>query len=121
MTKKKCFLIINRKGPYGSPYGRDALDVALVAATFNQHVRLLYMDDGVYQLLKNQNPTAISQKNSSKILPLLEMYEITEVYVERESLEARNLDQEDLAIPIQLISSSEAGALIDQSQILMGF
>lgn len=121
MAATKRFLIINRRAPYGSPCGRDALDIALVAATFNQHTSLLYMDDGVYQLLKNQDSTAICQKNSSRVLPMLEMYDISNIYVERKSLEARNLKKEDLTIPVQLICSSEVGALIEHNQVLLGF
>ncbi len=121
MSISKQFLIINRKAPYGRSYGRDAIDVALVAATFNQPTSLLYMDDGVYQLLKNQAPDLINQKNSSKILPMLEMYDINNIYVECESLAMRNLAECDLAIVVKMISSKEVGELIEQHQVLLGF
>jgi len=117
----KSFLFINRRAPYGSSHAREALDATLMAAAFNQRVSLLFMDDGVYQLLANQNSTGIAQKNLSQSLPMLEMYEVKDIYVERESLKARNLSVSDLVLPVQAIDSFETGKLIESQSVVLGF
>jgi len=121
MSDNKSFLIVNRKAPFGSAFAKEALDVGLIAAAFGQKLSLLFMDDGVYQLLKNQNPSDINQKNSSQTLPMLEMYDVKDIYVEAESLQARNLQSEDLLISVQIIDSQATAELIDQQDILLNF
>lgn len=121
MAETKSFLIVNRKAPFGSAFAKEALDVGLIAAAFGQQLSLLFMDDGVYQLLKQQNPSDIKQKNSSQTLPMLEMYDVKDIFVEAESLQARNLQENDLLIPVQVIDSLSAAKLMDQQDILLNF
>jgi len=117
----KSFLIVNRKAPYGSAFAKEALDVGLIAAAFGQQLAMLFMDDGVYQLLKQQDPKDINQKNSSQTLPMLELYDVKDIYVEAASLQVRNLQTEDLLIPVQVIDSHAAAKLMDQQDILLNF
>lgn len=121
MNENKSFLIVNRKAPYGSAFAKEALDVGLIAAAFGQQLSLLFMDDGVYQLLKHQNPDEIKQKNSSQTLPMLDMYDVKDIYVEAQSLQDRNLQEHDLLIPVQIIDSQAAADLLDQHDILLNF
>jgi tRNA 2-thiouridine synthesizing protein C len=121
MSETKSFLIVNRKAPYASAFAKEALDVALIAAAFGQQLSILFMDDGVYQLLKQQDPSGINQKNSSQTLPMLDMYDIKDIYVEAASLQARNLHTEDLLIPVQVIDSQAAAGLMDRHNILLNF
>ena len=117
----KSFLIVNRKAPYGSAFAKEALDVGLIAAAFGQQLAMLFMDDGVYQLLKQQDPSGINQKNSSQTLPMLDMYDVKDIFVEAASLQARNLQVDDLLIPVQVINSQAAAKLMDQQDILLNF
>ena len=121
MSNSKSFLIVNRKAPFGSAFAKEALDVGLIAAAFGQQLSLLFMDDGVYQLLRNQDPSDINQKNSSQTLPMLEMYDVKDIYVEAESLQARNLHSDDLLISVQVIDSLATAKLIDEQDILLNF
>jgi len=121
METSKTILIVNRKAPFGSAFAKEALDVGLIAAAFGQKLGMLFMDDGVYQLLKQQDPADINQKNSSQTLPMLEMYDVKEVYVEAESLQARNLSAADLLIPVDIIDSQTTSELLEQQDILLNF
>lgn len=121
MSDVKSFLVVNRKAPYSTSFSKETLDVALMAAVFNQKTSLLYMDDGIYQLLKEQDPGDINHKNSSQSLPMLEMYEVKDIYVEKESLEARGLTEQDLVIPVQVTDSNAIAELIQQQDVVLGF
>lgn len=94
--ESKKFMYINRKAPYGTIYAWESLEVVLIGAAFEQDVSLAFMDDGVYQLTKGQDTTGIGMKNFSPTYSALGDYEVTKIYVDKESLEERGLSLDDL-------------------------
>ena len=65
----KKFMFVNRKAPYGTIYALESLEVVLITATFDQDVSLVFLDDGVYELVKGQDTKGIGIKNHSQDLP----------------------------------------------------
>lgn len=96
MSEVKKFLYVNRKAPYGTIYALESLEVVLIGAAFDQDVSLAFLDDGVFQLTRGQNTEAIGVKNFSPTFRALGDYDVTKLYVERESLEERGLSEGDL-------------------------
>lgn len=96
MSETKKFLYVNRKAPYGTIYAWEALEVVLIGAAFEQDVSLAFVDDGVFQLTKGQDTAGIAMKNFSPTYSALGDYEVTKIYVEKESLEERGLTLDDL-------------------------
>jgi tRNA 2-thiouridine synthesizing protein C len=92
----KKFLYVNRKAPYGTIYALESLEVVLIGAAFDQDVSLAFLDDGVFQLVKNQNTKEIGVKNFSPTFRALGDYDVTKLFVERESLVERGLSEDDL-------------------------
>lgn len=121
MSDTKSFLIVNRRSPYQTHASKEAVDVALTCAVFNQPTRVLFMDDGVYQLVKQQDPSDIDQKNNAATFPMLEMYDVKSVYVEEVSLVERGLSEQDLMIPVEVISSAQVSELLESQQVVLGF
>jgi len=91
MLNNKSIAIINSKAPYSQTSGKDALDVALIFASFEQKVSLFFQGDGVFQLIKDHDGTAISQKDYLKTFAAFEFYDIEDVYVCQQSLTERSL------------------------------
>lgn len=121
MTSKKL-MIISRQPPYGTSRAREALDVALVAATYDQDVSLVFMDDGVFQLLRNQEPAAIAQKNLAANLSALPLYGVEKIYVHCESLALRQLAPEELMLSdIQLVDSQALRCILREQDQLLSF
>ena len=120
MTTKK-FMFINRKAPYGSIYALESLEVVLISAAFDQDVSLAFIDDGVYQLKKGIQTKGIETKNFSPTYRALEGYDIEKLYVERESLEARGLAEEDLLVDVKVVSSTEMAELMDEMDVMISF
>jgi tRNA 2-thiouridine synthesizing protein C len=56
----------------------------------------MFLDDGVYQLTKGQDTKEVGMKNFSPTYRTLGDYEVKRIYVDRDSLEARGLTQDDL-------------------------
>ncbi|ANE55176.1 sulfurtransferase complex subunit TusC [Methylomonas sp. DH-1] len=106
------FLFVMRRPPHSGVRLAESLDALLTAAAFDQRVAVLWLDDGVLQLLAQQQPESLALKDTSAIFTALELYEVTELYLERESLQERGLVPEDLILPVRLIGRREINALI---------
>ena len=134
MASKK-FIYVNRKAPHGSVYALESLEVVLIGAAFEQDVSLAFIDDGVFQLMQNQDTAGIGAKNFSPTFKALGDYDVSKIYVERESLEARGLTKEDL-MPltwededddweekdsIRVVSSAELGEILEQQDVILNF
>jgi len=117
----KKFMFVNRKAPYGTVYALESLEVVLIAATFDQDVSLVFMDDGVYELAKGQQTKGIGMKNFSPTYRALDGYDVEKLYVERESLQARGLAEEDLLVPVEVLSSAEMADLMQQQDVVLSF
>jgi tRNA 2-thiouridine synthesizing protein C len=119
VTKK--FMYVNRRAPYGTVYALEGLEVVLIGAAFEQDVSVAFVDDGVYQLKKGQDTSGSDMKNFSPTYRALEMYDVEKLYVEKESLDARGLTQEDLLVPVEIIGSAELMELMEQQDVILNY
>ena len=117
----KKFMYVNRRAPHGSIYAQESLEVVLVGAAFEQDVSVVFLDDGVYQIRKDQDTSAIGTKNFSKTFRALEMYDVEKLYVEKESMQARGMTEDDLNVPVEVKSSEEIGRLMEEQDVVLSF
>ena len=135
MSNTKTFVYINRKSPYGSVYALESLEVVLIGAAFEQDVKLVFMDDGVFQLTKNQDPAEIGMKNFSKTYAALGDYDVNQIFVDEESLKQRGLTLDDLQPlvyededddwaekdSIKLVNREQLSDVIESADVLLNF
>jgi tRNA 2-thiouridine synthesizing protein C len=135
MSDTRKFLYVNRKAPYGTIYALESLEVVLIGAAFDQDVSLAFLDDGVLQLTKGQNTQEIGVKNFSPTFRALGDYEVTKLYVEKESLEERGLSEDDLQEityededddweekpSIRIVSRSEMADIMADQDVILSF
>ncbi len=117
----KKFMYVNRRAPHGTIYAQESLEVVLVGAAFDQDVSIVFIDDGVYQIRKDQDTSAIGTKNFSKTFRALEMYDVEKLYVEKESMQARGLTENDLTVPVEVKTSEEIGRLMEEQDVILSF
>lgn len=115
----KRFMYVNRRAPYGTIYALECLEVVLVAAAFDQDVSVVFVDDGVCQLKKNQDTTEIGMKNFSKTYGALDDYDVEKIYVEKESLEARGLTADDLVIPVEVVAAADLRDIMARQDVVI--
>ena len=115
----KRFMYVNRRAPYGTIYALECLEVVLVAAAFDQDVSVVFLDDGVCQLKKNQDTTGIGMKNFSKTYGALDDYDVEKIYVEKESLDERGLTADDLVIPVEVMAAEELRDVMAQQDVVI--
>ena len=117
----KKFMFVNRKAPHGSIYALESLEVVLITAAFDQDVSLVFMDDGVYQLKKQQVTRGIEVKNFSPTYRALEGYDVEKLYVERESMAQRGLTEDDLLVDVTVLDAAELGTLMREQDVVLSF
>ena len=131
----KKFMYVNRRAPHGTIYAWESLEVVLIGAAFDQDVSVAFLDDGVYQLLKNQDTSEIETKNFSPTYSALGDYDVTKLFVEQESLEERGLTIDDLMDlkwedededwaekdSIRVVSRAELKDVLEQQDIIFSF
>ena len=135
MSETKKFLYVNRKAPYGTIYALESLEVVLIGAAFEQEVSLAFIDDGVFELAKGQDTAGLGVKNFSPTYSALGDYDVTRIYVEKESLEERGLTLDDLMHltyededddwaekdSIHLVSRAELSKIMHEQDVLFDF
>ncbi|HDZ09798.1 sulfurtransferase complex subunit TusC [Pseudohongiella sp.] len=114
----KTLTFLARSGPYGSSKAKALLDMVLSAAVFEQKIQYIFLDDGVYQLLSDQDSAQLGAKNVSAALPALDLYGVDRIYLDTESLQARGLQSRQLLIPAQPCNSDEIRSLIADSDMV---
>ncbi len=117
MTKK--FLFIMRSAPHQGIQLQEKLDVILTTAAFDQKVALLFLDDGVFQLKKGQQPEKQGLKDTASIFNALEIYDVHDLYTEVESLQERGLKPSDLSLPVQELYQKEVNDLMQDFDIII--
>jgi len=89
-------LYLFRRAPHGTLYGWEMLQSVLVAAAFEQQVSLVFVEDGVYQLVQGSDTHATGSKNFMPVYQVLADYGVDQLYVDQAALAARGLDRHRL-------------------------
>jgi tRNA 2-thiouridine synthesizing protein C len=117
MTKRIAFLL--RRAPYAGSFAMETIDAALVAAVFEQDVTLVFLDDGVYQLITRQDGALLGTKNVGDALKALPAYDIERLIVDDESLQRRGLEVADLAVPVSIVDAATLRTLIAEQDVVL--
>ena len=118
MAKRILFLL--NRAPYGSSYALEALESVLVAALFDQQVRVLFKGAGLHQLLKGQDGAAVGQRTVGKMLGALPEYGVAGLFVCAPSAARLGLTEGDFCLPVTLLDYDGQRRLIDEQDIVTG-
>lgn len=117
----KHVLFIQHRAPYGSESPQEQIDALLVAATFGLRVALLFQDDGVWQLLSQQDGKQLERRTLGAQLQALELYDIHDLYVDAASLDERGLDAAELALPAKVLDEAGLQQLVAGHDLVLRF
>ena len=113
--------VISTRTPFSGQFAREALDVVMVAASYEIPTSLLLMGDGVYQLLKNQQPELLPRKNLSSMMQALPLYDIETIHVDAASLKERGFSEDQLQTPFTLVAQEDIPGFIAGHQRVLSF
>lgn len=115
----KKILFIMHTTPHSGIQLQEKLDLILTIAAFDQAVSLIFLDDGVFQLKRGQNPKKQGLKDTAAIFNALEIYDVNQLYIEAESLQERGLKPGDLGLPLQEIYRKDVNWLMKQYDVII--
>ncbi|MCQ6255470.1 sulfurtransferase complex subunit TusC [Pseudomonas sp. Q11] len=118
----KSLLLISRQAPWSGPGAREALDIVLAGGAFDLPIGLLFLDDGVMQLVSGQNAKTVQQKDLSANLQALPMFGVEDLYVCADSAAERGVATDALALDeLKILSAPQIAALIDRYDQVITF
>jgi len=120
-SHKKKILFVFSKPPHSSQASKEGLDALLTTSAFGQDVSLLFLGDGIFQALNNQNASTLPTKNTAAIFGSLAMYGIENIYAQQQALCERSIDIESLNITPQLLSNIDITKLLNQQDKILTF
>jgi len=121
MAESKNVMIIYHQAPHASIDTWEALDLTLTLAAFEQRVTVVYLDDGVYQLVKNQDTTKLGIKNCSRTIRAYPDHDINVIYMLKRDLDQRNLVAEELMMDIALLQVHELKDMMQEQDFIFHF
>jgi len=113
--------VLMRKAPYGSVYTAEGFRSVMGIGVFELDINVVFVDDGVYALVKNQNPEELDMKPLGNGFPMLPDFGVTKFYVHDESLRERGLTTEDLVMDVETVDGAEVAQLLQASEIVLPF
>ena len=110
-------IVIFRKGPYGLINSLEGIRIAQGLLILDVETDAVFIDDGVFNLVKKQNPAGIGHHSIEGALEALHKYEVP-IFALKTSLEERGVVVEDLdeKLEIKVIDSEELGALLVEAE-----
>lgn len=110
-----------RSSPHKTSAGREGIDALLAASAYCEDICVLFIGDGVYQLLQGQQPQGILSKDYAPMLKLFDLYDIEQVFVCADSLAQRGLGQAGLVIAAERLEPAEIKLKLHQASKLLSF
>jgi tRNA 2-thiouridine synthesizing protein C len=113
--------ILMRKAPYGSVYTAEGLRSMMGIGVFEMDINVIFVDDGVYALLKDQDPSALDMKSLGDSFPMLTEFGVTKFFVHEPSLKERGLAADDLVMDVELVDDTKTAELLASSGPVLPF
>jgi tRNA 2-thiouridine synthesizing protein C len=107
--------------PHSTSAGREGLDALLAASAYSDDISVVFVGDGVFQLLDKQSPAAILSKDYIPMFKLLDLYDIVDIRICKASLATRGVLQAPRIIEATLATQDDIAALFQRSQKVLTF
>ncbi|AKA46568.1 TPA: sulfurtransferase complex subunit TusC [Haemophilus influenzae] len=112
-----------RTSPHGTSISREGLDAILAATAFCEpnDIGIFFIDDGVLNLIDNQQPEIIQQKDFIRTFKLLDLYDVEQRFICTASLQKFKLDNRELILSCEKIDRSLLLEKLNQAEKLFTF
>jgi tRNA 2-thiouridine synthesizing protein C len=113
--------VLMRKAPYGSVYTAEGFRTLMGIAVFEMDISVVFMDDGVYALLENQDPSKLEMKPLGDGFPMLTEFDVERFYVHDESLAERGLSVDDLLMDVEVVDGARIAEILEAAGKVLPF
>jgi tRNA 2-thiouridine synthesizing protein C len=115
MTTRRILFVIAHP-PQRGALPRELLDALLVGAVFDQNISVLFVADGVYQLVD----TAQTQGNIARGFSALPTYDVDAVYVDGAAMRRRGLSAAGFTLPARSLTRGGIRELLAAQDVVIG-
>jgi tRNA 2-thiouridine synthesizing protein C len=121
MHMPKKILLVIKNPPYGSLMAAEGLRIATALVAMDILPQLVFIDDGVYCLVKDQKPENAGLNSFYERLKALA--DLIGVYAEENSFMIRNLKTEDLdeTYHVKMMPLKEVAKLVADNEVAIAF
>lgn len=105
--------VLLRKAPYGRVYTAEAFRTIMGIAVFEMDICVVFMDDGVYALVKNQDPEKLDMKPLGDGFPMLKDFNVNRFVVHDQSLADRGLSKDDLVMDVEIATGEGVAEIFE--------
>lgn len=122
--KKYKLAILFTQPPFGTTSSREGLDALLAASAFcdEDDIAICFLNDGVFNIIANQAPEQILQKDHISTFKLIELYDLNHCFVCQQSLEKRGLTHtERLFNSLHVVPQSHIFSTLNQAEKILTF
>ncbi len=113
--------VLMRKAPYGSVYTAEGFRSMMGIGVFEMDVSVVFVDDGVYALVKGQDPAGLDMKPLGDAFPVLADFGVTKFYVHDDSLTERGLTPDDLVMDVEIVDGAGAAQVLESAGLVLPF
>ena len=113
--------VLMRKAPYGSVYTAEGFRSMMGVGVFEMDINVVFVDDGVYALVKGQDPEGLDMKPLGAGFPMLPDFGVTKFYVHEGSLSERGLTHDDLVMEVESVDDAGVAQVLKSSGIVLPF
>lgn len=99
---------------------QEGFDALLMGSAFAT-CAVVFLGDGLYQLVNGQDAAPIGGKNFSHGFGALNDYGVTEVYCSKRELDRSDLTAQDLSVPVTLLDDSDVNTLFHDHPMILSF
>jgi tRNA 2-thiouridine synthesizing protein C len=114
-------VVLMRKAPYGSVYTSEGFRTIMGLAVFEMELNILFMDDGVFTLVKDQKPEKLDMKALGEGIPMLADMNVKKFYVHEASLAERGLTPSDLVMNVELLDNAGVAQVLESATKVLPF
>ena len=113
--------VLMRKAPYGSVYTAEGFRTLMGLAVFEMDISVVFMDDGVYALLENQDPGKLEMKPLGDGFPMLTEFDVDRFFVHDQSLAERGLSTDDLLMDVEVVDGARIAEILETAGKVLPF
>lgn len=116
--------ILFTQPPFGTAASREGLDALLAASAFceEDEIAVCFLHDGVFNLVADQQPEAILQKDHIATFKLIDLYDLSECFVCQKSLLDRKLHDRPLSPSnLYIVPQEQIFAVLQRSEKVLTF
>ena len=113
-------LYVFSRPPHGSINAQEGLDALLMGSAFTT-CSVLFVGDGLMQLIEGQSTDELGTKNFSLSFGALKDYGVTRIACSKPDLVARGLNNDDFVIEVESLDAAGMQAFIRDHDKVLNF